>query len=318
MPGIGIGLGLALAVGTGRGGVPSEWTPHLLFLNGEDGAIYDVQDLTTMYQDSLGTVPVTSENDPVGMILDISQGPRGGDLLTNGGFDGSADGWTDTGDAGYEFQYADGAVEIVRAAGGQSRLTQASVMITGKWYEITLDRVAASEDNPSLFVDNKNIGTSERAIFRAASTALVLRLAGNGSVTIDNISLKEVPGNHAVQETSGSRPTLKLTGERYWLDFDGDNDALVTTFQDLGSDVTIGRSVPTTGAVIQDKQSVSGTFSDTEDYHALVIVDRALTSGEQSRLGAWLNSRAGVAATATAMAWGAAVLTWGGNTLTWT
>lgn len=43
-----------------------------LFSNGEQGFFYDPNDLSTMYQDAAGTVPVTAAGQPVGLILDKS------------------------------------------------------------------------------------------------------------------------------------------------------------------------------------------------------------------------------------------------------
>ncbi len=43
-----------------------------LFANGEQGFWYDPNDLSTMYQDAAGTVPVTGAGQPVGLILDKS------------------------------------------------------------------------------------------------------------------------------------------------------------------------------------------------------------------------------------------------------
>lgn len=43
-----------------------------LFSNNEQGFFYDPNDLSTMYQDSAGTVPVTGVGQPVGLILDKS------------------------------------------------------------------------------------------------------------------------------------------------------------------------------------------------------------------------------------------------------
>lgn len=43
-----------------------------LFANGEQGFAYDPNDLTTMFQDAAGTVPVTGVGQPVGLILDKS------------------------------------------------------------------------------------------------------------------------------------------------------------------------------------------------------------------------------------------------------
>lgn len=43
-----------------------------LFANGEQGFAYDPNDLTTMFQDAAGTVPVTGVGQPVGLIRDKS------------------------------------------------------------------------------------------------------------------------------------------------------------------------------------------------------------------------------------------------------
>ena len=48
------------------------WTPALWFLASEQGVWYDPSDMTTMFQDSAGTTPVTAVEQPVGKILDKS------------------------------------------------------------------------------------------------------------------------------------------------------------------------------------------------------------------------------------------------------
>jgi hypothetical protein len=46
--------------------------PASLFANGEQGAWYDPSDLSTLFQDSAGTTPVTTAGQPVGKMLDKS------------------------------------------------------------------------------------------------------------------------------------------------------------------------------------------------------------------------------------------------------
>ena len=48
------------------------FSPLDLFASGEQGAWYDPSDLSTMFQDSAGTTPVTADGQPVGKILDKS------------------------------------------------------------------------------------------------------------------------------------------------------------------------------------------------------------------------------------------------------
>jgi len=48
------------------------WSPLSLFKSGEQGAWYDPSDISTLFQDSAGTIPVTADGDPVGLMLDKS------------------------------------------------------------------------------------------------------------------------------------------------------------------------------------------------------------------------------------------------------
>jgi len=48
------------------------YDPLALFANGESGAWYDPSDITTLFQDSEGTTPVTEDGQPVGLMLDKS------------------------------------------------------------------------------------------------------------------------------------------------------------------------------------------------------------------------------------------------------
>mgnify|MGYP003635104085 FL=1 len=50
----------------------SEFDPMTLFAGGKQGVWYDPSDLSTLYQDAAGTVPVTLDGDPVGKVLDKS------------------------------------------------------------------------------------------------------------------------------------------------------------------------------------------------------------------------------------------------------
>jgi hypothetical protein len=50
----------------------SSFSPASLFASGEKGAWYDPSDITTLFQDAAGTIPVTASGQPVGRILDKS------------------------------------------------------------------------------------------------------------------------------------------------------------------------------------------------------------------------------------------------------
>lgn len=51
---------------------PDVWVPSRLFLQGELGAHYDPSDLSTLFQDVGGFVPVENDGDPVALMLDKS------------------------------------------------------------------------------------------------------------------------------------------------------------------------------------------------------------------------------------------------------
>jgi len=49
------------------------FSPASLFADGEQGVWYDPSDMTTLFQDSSGTTPVTAVEQPVGLMLDKSK-----------------------------------------------------------------------------------------------------------------------------------------------------------------------------------------------------------------------------------------------------
>lgn len=83
-------------------------------------------------------------------------------------------------------------------------------------------------------------------------------------------------------------------GFPHYLKFDDVDDYLRTTFPNLGSNVTIGRSIPGTGASILTGQTIgAGNWDGSTSHCALVIIDRALTGPETALLTEYLNTRAG-------------------------
>mgnify|MGYP003641774913 CR=1 FL=1 len=63
--------GIDTATSTALGPV-STFGVNSLFANDEEGAWYDPSDLSTLFQDSAGTTPVTTAGQPVGLMLDKS------------------------------------------------------------------------------------------------------------------------------------------------------------------------------------------------------------------------------------------------------
>lgn len=65
-------LSLGVTRPSGIGGGAASFTPASLFSSGEQGLWYDPSDMSTLFQDSAGTTPVTAVEQPVGRMLDKS------------------------------------------------------------------------------------------------------------------------------------------------------------------------------------------------------------------------------------------------------
>lgn len=275
---------------------------RLLFAAGEQGAWYDPSDLSTLYQDSAGTTPVTALGQPVGLMLDKSKGlVRGPELVTNGGFDSDLSGWNVSPGAGDLIEWVGGTVHITTTGSAATAFYQ-DILVAGRFYEIEFDVLAGSSGELKLYwvgpsgeyVVNMTPG-HKRFVLRQLSGSVFgfYRVAGVAAdAYIDNISVRELSGNHASQPTGSARPKLAAG---YKIDFDGVDDKLTTTFPDLGTAVTIVRSVPGTGASILTGQTIgAGARDDSTDHHGLLIINRALTAPETTLVTKWANLRAGI------------------------
>ena len=184
------------------------------------------------YLDSTGTTAATVDN-PVGLALDALQAMTlGAELVTNGDFSAGTTGWTLSSGAAVSAN----ALSLPSAS-AQANQTSMSVLANST-YKITFD---VSGAGAGLFLDMSIGGTFiGGAVIGAsngpksfivptinANTLVFLNDPGStGACTIDNISVKQVPGIHASQSTTASKPILRSSGGRYSWEFDGSNDYL--------------------------------------------------------------------------------------------
>lgn len=203
----GVSVSLASIVSLSCGATEA-FSPASLFTSGVAGAWYDPSDYSTLYQDSVGTTPVTAVEQPVGLMLDkintrVSYDPvtmpisgydgggattivRSGAVVT---FTGAASGdgirftaITNTDNYAVMEIVASGSGSLVVYAGGTAKL----ITLTGT---PTAYR-AATQPNASTFT-----------ILRSNSAGM------SASITIN--AVYGIRGNHASQATAASRPILR-------------------------------------------------------------------------------------------------------------
>ena len=205
------------------------FSPLSLFQAGEQGAWYDPSDLSTLFQDSAGTTPVTAVEQPVGLMLDKRKGlSRGPEVVLNGGFDSTAN-WT--------MPVGNWAISgglAVATAGTSGHVISTQAVIAGAWYEVQYDWVVTSSaiqatvGSTTLPAHNPGSGHF-KGMVRATDTLSFRMYANNANATLDNVSVKLLDGNHCLQATAASRPILQQDGTgRYYLSFDGTDDGMAT------------------------------------------------------------------------------------------
>ncbi len=291
-----------------------------LFANNKLGAWYDPSDLSTMFRDRTGTTPVTADGQTVGLILDKSKGlVLGSELVTNGTFDSDISGWDSY--SGFDptlMEWSAGRLHVItgatRALFGESAASASAITI-GKWYKAELDLTVVSGNSPTIgfnvsyyggqcFVisGTKTSGTYHvTGIFNAAfggncHVTFDSQETGACEIYVDNVSVKEIAGNHAVAPSDAARPLKTSTGLAKWINYDAVDDVLNTTFAaSLGASCTVGRANVGSAATILTAQTIGTSYADSTDNAGLIIVNLALTTQETTDLTAWLTAKGATA-----------------------
>lgn len=286
------------------------FTPSALYRAGQVGAVYDpAQWATTMFQDSAGTTPVTALEQPVGLMLDTKAGVPvlGPELVTNGGFTS----WAADNPSGWTLDFSEDATNFVTHTVNGMRLvcddtkavqiSQSGVLTGGKTYlvavvctQFILGKVSIGFSggtvNGTFAVDA--VGTKTAIITNTTTQNLIIRRLGQTDLTIRSISVREIPGNHAIQATLTARATLKGSPTR--LFFDADPDSLTVNFATSPGNSTVAYGVAGGDPVINYPVNISGTTyalnptNTGSNLTGCVIINRELTAPEIAKLTAYL------------------------------
>jgi hypothetical protein len=245
------------------GSTPTDYQP-ITDWNTEFKAAYPTHSL---YVDSNGVAPAVYPGDQVGLILDTAKGgldSLGSDLVSNGTFA------TDTvWSKGANWTIGSGVA--TKTGGAANNLTQTITSTAGLWYRITMDVTrTAGTLTVSLGTSGTTYAITATGTYTffivAGSSTQTLTLAGDSSFagTVDNVTARLVPGNHAYQTTSGSRPALARTP-------DGGRRNLLTFSEDISNVIWVGYQVT--------KSSTGFLETAATDEHA---VSQNLSSGDGS------------------------------------
>jgi hypothetical protein len=210
MSGLRFGLSLSMQ---GRGG--KAWRDYDLFETGS-GFLYDFNRADTLFQEATGITPAGVDQN-VGLVLDVSK--WGGKTLAqvlaaqpelrDGGTTGVVGSATAA-----SYNAGSGAGTITRVdVSNQSYVDFNSS--ANKWYFVDIQNGGPAslviKDTPGGVVLMSVTSGSRLSGYVRPSTKLVIASSA-GTVNFTLHSVKEIPGNHASQATSGARPVLKAGG----------------------------------------------------------------------------------------------------------
>ena len=259
----------------------------------------------TLFQDTAGTQPVTTAGQSVALMLDKSRGlTLGPELVTNGGFD-SDTAWT----KGTGWTISGGAASANISAG--TSLDQSLTTTINKTYQVTFTiSNYISGGIRARFTGSANISGAVRSavgtyteLFLATATNNIFRMVDGGAGfvgAIDNISVRELPGNHATQAITASRPIYAVepvTGRRNLLTYTEQFDNAVWTTIKGG---TVSTPVKTPnyaeapdGTITACRLQITSNGASSSADFGLLRTGSGLGTGVDLTSSVWLKSNTG-------------------------
>lgn len=275
--------------------------PLQIFPNGELKLWLDPSDLSTLYQDYTGLIPVTADGDPAGLMLDKSQGLElGPELVTNGTFDTDLNGWINQDDwwsvvGGRAYHAPTASFEGLELTSPSPNRCNLALD-----YELVQGRLGIVRGSNTVIFSTESVGSGTVSLSVPMNERIrFARL--DGFLTefyIDNVSVREIPGNHAIESVDASRPVYDTDGALHSIKYDLVDDSMTSTLPAMPT-ATVA-IMTDEGLSINYPVNISAGSYDIEPTSALgieygrVIVDRELTASEAAKLTAYFNKLGGV------------------------
>ncbi len=281
-------------------GFGANFDPMTLFAGGKQGVWYDPSDKSTLFQDVAGTVLVTKDGDPVGLMLDKSQGLEG--AVTNVAKPFMADSSNSLIEV---TNTSDGTKLVIKQLSTESQINIFEVDKTYKLSVVYSVPETASNINAYnttsgvsnfLFTATKGVRNKAEVTLTAKSTALYFR-ASVGEITIHEIVLKEIKGNHATQSLSVARPVYKTVNAMAWLYNDKIDDKMLVRLPTMTATVIKatdeGVSINYPVSITAGDYPITSTSALGRDYGHLII-NKELSASEITQVTNYFNAKRGV------------------------
>jgi hypothetical protein len=234
---------------------------------------YDPSDLSTMFQDSAGTTPVTAAPDPVGRINDKSGNGKHATQATSG-----ARPLLQLDAGGRQYLAVDGVDDILSSA------TQ--TQIVGPWeFWAGVDITTNGGIQTNLFSLSPATGVSSsgetEGLFQRSDGAL-RRVIGASRVAAETI----YNANLDAAFTVGSRFVARVRAET------GPDQVSVTTPAGTATIAAAYTGTPSSGNARYNIGAPAGAA--VWRFYGGLVFDRALTAGEAAQLDGWFRARMGI------------------------
>ena len=292
-------------------------TPAALFAASEPGVWLDpldaatvISDPATLFSDTEGTTQAQI-GDPVALALSKDKGlVLGPELVTNGDFSDGVTGWSPSGNSSR--QIVGGDLEITHTGATNGSTQNVSGFKVDATYEVTVTsrrgtgnfwNLRVAQEGTTLGTiyfsgnrTNTDNETIKALIIANAETHSFWLRAGNdpypNTAYFSNVSVRELPGNHARQPTLASRPVYRADGSARYFEDPG-AASLPATVPDLGTDATLAYATEAGVTILTGQTIGAGALEILRGgrTYGLIANNRPWTAAETAGVTKWLSAR---------------------------